>query len=391
MDLPAPLGPVTATISPGRTARPRSRSSGSPAAPPVRGKLKPTPSSSSTGAGLRLRLAGVPGRRRHGAWRWHRRWVTAWITVPVRASSADRISSRGGPPAVAVPPSRTSQCAAERARPSAAWLSTTTAVPAPVSRLMRSRTWMMPGSVQGGERLVEHQHAGVLDDGAGHGQPAQFPAGEGGGVPVQERGQARQLPRAADHGAEHVGPRRCRGSPGRRRVPRPPWSGPWRAWRPHPAGRSPPGSDQAEGLIRGSSWPPRNSSSSPASASDPVSVPDCPGRSQPASSLPRVVLPLPEPPRTAVSVPGRTLTFDVAQRRGGLAVEAEAADPGGQHGARAWCGRGGGGGRLSGRAAVMGAPRPARRPRAGVPRLPRRAAAATARSRRWAGGSATSR
>ena len=42
-------------------------------------------------------------------------------------------------------------------------------------------------SVQGGERLVKHEHGRVLDDGAGHGQPAQFPAGEGGGVPVQER------------------------------------------------------------------------------------------------------------------------------------------------------------------------------------------------------------
>ena len=228
-----------------------------------------------------------------------------WITVPVRASSADRASSRGRPLAVAVPPSRTTQCEAERASPSAAWLSTTTAVPAPVSVPMRSRTRMTPAASREASGSSSTSTAGAW-------MTAQAMARRRSSPPERVAGSRS---RKADRPVSSATPATCRSISGRAapRFSRPKASSSATVERTvvsmaaASCGTKPTPFDQAEGSIRGSSWPPLNSSTLPAWASEPVSVPECPGRSQPASNFPRVVFPLPDPPRTAVSVPGRTL------------------------------------------------------------------------------------
>ena len=321
VDLPAPLGPVIATISPGRTVRPRSRSSGSPAAPPARGKPKPTPSSSSTGAAAGSGAAcpdgghGVGDRGEHGP-------------GPGEFRGPDQLPGRaagGGGAAVEDDPVRGGAGQAVGCLAQHHDGGTGAGEPADeVPDLDDAR------SVQGGQRLVKHQHPGVLDDGAGDGQPAQFPAGEGGGVPVQERCQAGQLRDAGDL-PEHVRPRGAavleaegeflghggadRGEHGGRilrDVAHP----------VRPGGGIDPGVVLAAAELQQlAGQRERTGERSGVSGPEPAGQQLAQGGLAAAGTA--------EDGRQGA---GTDAEIDVAQRRGGLAVEAEAADPGGQHG-----------------------------------------------------------
>ena len=237
------------------------------------------------------------------------------------------------------------------------------------------------GRVQGGQRLVEHQHPGGLDDGAGDSQPAQFPAGKGGGVPVQEVGQAGELRDAGDL-PEHVRPR----------------GAPVLEAKGELLGHC--GADRGEHggrILRDVAHPVR-----PGGGIDPgvvvaaaelqhlaglrertgersgVSGPEPAGQQFPQRGLAAAGTAQDGRQRA-----GTDAEIDVAQGSGGLAVKAEGADPGGQHGV----GPEGGGG-------VTGCHRS---PAAGHEVQSRSATAApasssrTARHRRWTGGSASSR
>ena len=254
-----------------------------------------------------------------------------------------------------------------------------------------------PGRVQGGQRLVEHQDVGAGHDGAGDGQPAQFSAGKGGGVPAQECGQPGQLRDAVDL-PEHVRPGgaavlEAKGELlGHRGAHSGEHGGRILRDVAHPArpgGRIDPGIVLAAAELQQLSRQPQG-----AGERSGLSGPEPAGQQLPQGGFAAA-----GSAQDGRQRAGTDADLDVPQRRISVPVEGEAADPGGQHGVP---GRGDGT-RCHGSPGCLGNPGYQGsagchgNPGAGQEAQSRSATAAaastssTARSRRWAGGSCTSR
>ena len=110
-----------------------------------------------------------------------------------RSSIRSRMA-RKSPSAARRPWTMTSTREPKRSTSSSTWLDTTTHRPSAPSCWNRSIMWQALAGVEAGERLVEHDHVGVVDDGLGHLDPLAHALGVGRASAGGRRGRARPRP-----------------------------------------------------------------------------------------------------------------------------------------------------------------------------------------------------